>query len=417
MPEIYTGIEIGTATTKVAICSLSDDGGITLLGWGEVPSIKIIKREVKDPDTACELLYRAVKQAEKEAGISITDTFIVLSVGDQRLVKLVRTRGKEDWGDKNKQIQAEHFINAARKAKYKPKDDSLLVDTGYTRFYRINQNEILLKPPIGSYSTYIEVENESIVYYKRPLEAYLSIVIDAVNEKLDAIAYTPVLLQFAMLPMNANHEMIDGCLMIDIGAGVTSYALHTGYDFFTVGQIAVGCDHAANDLSIHFALPITSTRTILRNFAKLQCSVMPEQENSRRFIAASLEINDTKKNISASRVEQIVQVRFQELFHMINEKIINDDAWQWATGGVLISGGGALIPKITDLASSIFKRPVSVARPYKVNGRPEIVNSPTNVVPFGLIRYGKQSHDVEKENHPQGIVEWTKAFFRAITNW
>ena len=30
--EIYTGIEIGTATIKVAICSVADDYSVTLLG-------------------------------------------------------------------------------------------------------------------------------------------------------------------------------------------------------------------------------------------------------------------------------------------------------------------------------------------------------------------------------------------------
>ena len=69
---IYTGIEIGTATIKVAICSVADDYGVTLLGWGEAPSIKVIKGEVKDRDFVCQQLTRAVRQAETEAQIPIS---------------------------------------------------------------------------------------------------------------------------------------------------------------------------------------------------------------------------------------------------------------------------------------------------------------------------------------------------------
>lgn len=413
---IYSGIEIGTASIKVAICSLADDGCITLLGWGEAPSIKVIKGEVKDRDFVCQQLARAVKQAEDEAQILISDTFVTLSVGE-RFVTLERTNGFIDFENENMQILEEHIEEVEKRANYEPKDESLVVGLQCTRFYRINKDEILLTAPIGSYSTYIQVESEAVVFHRRYLEAYASIVADVIEGPPDDVAFTPLAMVCGASQRKTNKEPSEGFLLIDIGAGVTSYVLYTGRDCFTMGQITVGCDHAANDLSIAFALPINSTRKILRNFANLQCSVMPEADGRRRFIAADMEINNSKKNIAASRVEQIVQLRFQELFNIINKKIKDEDAWQWATGGVRICGGGAQIPKITELASTVFKRPVSIMKAYNAKGRPEIVDSPANLVPLGLTRYGKQSHDVEMQNHPQDTAGKVKDFFRAIINW
>ena len=48
---------------------------------------------------------------------------------------------------------------------------------------------------------------------------------------------------------------------------------------------------------------------------------MPEDDGRRRYIAAEKDINGSTENVPAYRVEQIVQLRFQELFNIINKKI------------------------------------------------------------------------------------------------
>ena len=413
--EIYTGIEIGTATIKVAICSVADDYSVTLLGWGEAPSIKVIKGEVKDRDFVCQQLTRAVRQAETEAQTPISETFVTLSVGG-RFVNLVRTEGTITFENGSMQITEEHIIAAARQAIYTPKDDSQIVDGEYTRFYRLDKDEILLSPPVGSYSTCVQVQNESIVFQRRYLEAYASIAADVIDGPPNAVAYTPFALAFAAFKRQSGVQS-EGCLLIDIGAGVTSYVLYTGRDFFTMGQITVGCDHAANDLAINFRLPINSTRKILRDFGNLQCSVMPEIDGRRRYIAAEKDISGSTENIPALRVEQIVQLRFQELFNIINKKIKDEDAWQWATGGVMICGGGARIPKISELAGDVFNRPVAIARTYGAEGRSDVVDSPSALVPLGLARYGKQSYDIEIQNHPHDTAGKFRNFIINMLNW
>jgi cell division protein FtsA len=412
---IYTGIEIGTATIKVAICSVAGDYGVTLLGWGEAPSVKIIKGEVKERDFVCEQLKRAIKQAEIEAQLSISQTFVTLSVGGSK-VSLVQSKGRVTFGTESMQISEEHVAAADHEALYEPKDDSQIVDDAYTRCYRTDKDEIFISPPLGTYSTYLQVEKENILLNYKSLESYASIVTEVMGRPLNAVAYTPLALVSAAFKQQKGGQA-EGFLLIDIGAGVTSYVLYTGRGYFTMGQITVGCDHAANDLAIKFSLPINSTRKILRDFGKLQCSVMPEADGRLRFIAAEKDNNGTTKNISALEVEQVVHLRFQELFQIINKKIIDEDAWQWATGGVMICGGGALIPKIAELAGDVFNRPVAIARAYGVEGRPDVVDSPTALVPLGLARFGKQSYDNENQILPRDTAERLKKFIITIFNW
>ena len=410
--EIYTGIEIGTSSIKVAICSVADDYAVTLLGWGEAPSLKVIKGEIKDRDFVLQQIARAIKKATDEAQVDIKDTYITLAIPN-RLLDLVETVGKISFEGESLQITEDHLVAANRQAAYQPKDDSLEVDRQYTRFYSIN-DRILLNP-VGNVSTFIEAHKHSIVIHKRQLAAYATTVTDITECPLNTVAFTPMALACAIF--QGGPKPPEGYLLIDIGAGITSYCLYTGEDFYTMGQITVGCDHAANDLSIAFALPIHSTQKILRDFANLQCSVIPIGDGRSRLIAADQGIGGTSKNIPASAVEQIVLVRFQELFNIIDRKMENEDAWRWATGGVMLSGGGAQIPKIAELASKVFRKPVTIAHAVNVTGDKEIVSSPANVVPFGLVRFGKQDCCIENENHPKDVGGKLTEIWRALINW
>lgn len=83
----------------------------------------------------------------------------------------------------------------------------------------------------------------------------------------------------------------------------------------------------------------------------------------------------------------------------------------------MICGGGALIPKIAELAGDVFNRPVAIARAYGVEGRPDVVDSPTALVPLGLARFGKQSYDNENQILPRDTAERLKKFIITIFNW
>lgn len=423
--ELYTGIEIGTSSIKIAICSVAEDYSIELLGWGEAPSGKVIKGDVKDSTFVSDQIDRAIKKATQQAGVPIDKTFTTLAFGG-KLATVVPTSGRVDFDGMSIPITEDHIVAAIREAnKYRPKDTTLKIHRNYTRYYTIKDDKALLNP-IGKVSTFIEAHNHAVLFRPRLLEAYAMNVTNVTNCSINTVAYTPMALacgifcQLKDTPSKNNPPKIEppsnGYLLIDIGAGVTSYALYTGKDFFNAGQITVGCDHAANDLAIAFSLSIDSTRKILRDFANLQCSVIPVGDGRTRLIAVD-QGQKTPKNIPASAVEQIVQVRFQELFNIIDKQMDDDDAWQWATGGVMISGGGAMIPKIADLASNVFRKPVTIAHAAKVSGDEAIVNSPANLLPFGLVRFGKQDNDIERLNNPQNTTGRLKEIFSALINW
>ena len=95
-------------------------------------------------------------------------------------------------------------------------------------------------------------------------------------------------------------------------------------------------------------------------------------------------------------------------------KQIVDGEGRWTD---IVQGGGARIPKISELASKVFNRPVAITRTYGAEGRADVVDSPAALVPLGLARFGKQSDDIENQNHPHNTSGRFKRFITTIINW
>ncbi|MBP5637851.1 MAG: hypothetical protein J6X55_00095, partial [Victivallales bacterium] len=161
----------------------------------------------------------------------------------------------------------------------------------------------------------------------------------------------------------------------------------------TAGQITVGFEQAANDLSIAFDLPIQYARNLLKKFDSLNLSVISANDGRTRFIDVERGPGTRPRRIAASSIEQVVQVRFSELFQIIKERLQQDNAWQLATGSVRLSGGAALLPGMTALAHDILAHDALIARPFNVTAPKEIITNPAFIVPIGALRNAKEALD------------------------
>lgn len=411
----FTGMEIGTSTIKVAICSVDVHYRIRLLGWGEVPSIKVVKGDVKDQPFVSEQIARAIEKAESQAGVRVVDTNVYLLLPGG-YVHLVNTSGCVEL-ENEQVITPDHLVLANREGRYQTKDSTSMVIQTFTKEYRLDEDRVV-RTPVGLRSSILEAHVVSIVAKQARIDSFAHPVIENLNRSLNDVIYTPLSLSYALWQEEGGIAY-DGCLIIDIGAGVTSYALIIGKDLYTVGHITVGCDHAANDLSVAFALPIASTRKILRDFQRLNCSVVARGgERSRsRFISADQGLGGGSKMLPASSVEQIVHLRFQELFGIINKRMNDEEAWSQMTGGILLCGGGARLPGMCELAELMFRHPVEVVCAVDVEGSRDIVGNPANVSVFGAIRQGRMEQDIDEQNYPGDACGQIKKFFKSLLRW
>ncbi len=90
-------------------------------------------------------------------------------------------------------------------------------------------------------------------------------------------------------------------------------------------------------------------------------------------------------------------------------------------GGVVLTGGGSLLPGTQELAQEVFGLPARIGAPVRLLGLTEEVASPVFATAIGLLLYGSQKAagaTTERRRKPQGVKgaldrmkDWLREFF------
>jgi cell division protein FtsA len=102
--------------------------------------------------------------------------------------------------------------------------------------------------------------------------------------------------------------------------------------------------------------------------------------------------------IPKSQILAIIRPRMEEIFKMVKEKLDRLSLARPLGGGIVLTGGGAQLLGVAELASYIFRLPVRVGIPFSVGGLVEEYRNPVYATAVGLVLEGD---DRERKNTPE----------------
>jgi cell division protein FtsA len=80
-----------------------------------------------------------------------------------------------------------------------------------------------------------------------------------------------------------------------------------------------------------------------------------------------------------------------EVFRMVKAQLGQFDLQHQIGAGVVLTGGGARMKGIVELAEEVFGLPCMVGRPVDADGITALLDGPEYAAPVGMIRYGLRS--------------------------
>lgn len=404
--EIVTGVEIGTHSIKVVMGEVLEDGSLNVLGVGEASTLhKVMKGEVQDFGLVKEKLEHALDEAERESGAEIGPVFLAVTGGHIR--SMIRN-GSTIVDNPDRMINESIVNQAVRNARSYPFPPDQIGLHSMERRYIIDDGREVVNP-IGMPGMKLEAEVMLVYAQVNRADANCRLLEDVMSYPPSDMAFSPSAAAYAAL---GEEDHSQGILLIDIGAGVTEYILANQSHFLHAGQVTVGCEHIVNDLAIGLNLPHPRCRRILQNFDKLECSALMNPDGRNRIIPVELS-GGKLRNIPASSVEQITEMRLEELFEVVLNDLRKHNVTSRIGRGAALCGGGACIPGIEKIAKRMLKMPVRTAVPVKLTGKTHRVNSPAFVTPAGLVRWGCQVKNIE-ENETKPLGNQLKTDFRTI---
>jgi len=222
--------------------------------------------------------------------------------------------------------------------------------------------------------------------------------------------------------LNADEREL-GCLLVDLGAGTTDVLVYAdGAPYFT-SVVPAGGSQVTNDLSIMLSIPMEAAERMKRE----QASCWLVGVDPADTVVVPGFGGRAPEEVPRRRLAGIVQPRMEEIFRLARERVEKMGHWKHVKGGVVLTGGGALMQGAAELAGAIFGLPVRIGTPFTVGGLVEEFRSPEWATGVGLVLLGVESLGIEagkagesRKNSGRGDVRPEKPrgqLIRRLVSW
>jgi len=167
-----------------------------------------------------------------------------------------------------------------------------------------------------------------------------------------------------------------GACCIDIGAGTTNLSIFDGDRFVHSETLALGGHHITLDI------------------ARLLSLSVEEAERLKVLHGSALDIRDdmTLDNVLPSQyspvfLSRIIRARVEEIFEILAQRLRRSSMTTASIRRFVLTGGGAGLTGIGQVASQILAAPVRMGRPLGLSGLPEVARGSAFSVVAGLLVY------------------------------
>ena len=430
--ELFTVIEIGTETVKVLIGGRASEAkknqkpAICIYGIGKAISnntgegsmpLNIRKGEIINVDKVRQQIELAIQEAEADSAMDVRDTNLYVGISG----KGIHSENIEATVSvKDRHVTSEDLLNAqviAYEKGYSELQDKLIQVS--MRYFKTEQG-----------ITY-DVSNQ----VTRNLHAYTQAAVCTSNQKYftlkrmikEATACSePIFLYTPTLPCHAKIDELERekhSLFIDIGAGLTSFAITSKPGIIEFGHIPIGCNHIENDLMLGLEIDWEAATHVVRRLK----SIMDEyhSDNGTKTVRLRHKGGQKEREVPMESIISIVETRVEEIFQLVKKELLTRNSWDLIHGTVFISGGGALLPEICATASRVLELPAEIARPGEdidSTTSKDFLEDPRWIAPIGMMRMAITQHELNEglkdSNVNQGsVIDIIRKFSRIILNW
>ncbi len=407
--DILVGLDIGTTKVCAVIGEWEENGRLQITGVGTSPSEGLRRGVVVNIESTLKSVAAAIEAAEMMSGREVQDVVTGIAGAhiegiNSRGVVAVTARGREI----NRNDIA-RVIDAAKAVVMPP--DREVIHVIPQEFIVDDQGGI--KDPMDMIGIRLEAEVHIITGSVTSAQNLLKCV-NRSGFRVHDIVLQSLAAATAVL---SKEEKELGVLMIDLGGGTTDVLVHLEGAPYHTNVLAVGGDQVTSDLSIMLKTPYESAEKLKKEAG---CCFLPLVEGDEDVVIPGVG-GWPSASIPKKEIAKIIQPRMAEIFEMVREHMEKKDYLQHLGGGVVVTGGGAMMPGTMELAREIFGIPARIGYPAKTGGLSDVYQNPTYSTAVGLVLYaaGQMQEEVKrslptkrKEGGMAGKVrEWLKEFF------
>jgi cell division protein FtsA len=404
--DFVTGLDIGTSSIKVVVAERHGRRPVVVHVHKE-PCFGMRKGAVIDLSEASQAINRALSEVKKISKAAARNIYI--SIGTPQ-VKMQASRGIVAVSRADAEIYQDDIDRAVRASQaVNLPQNRTIIHTLMKEFVVDGVGDIA--DPLGLSGSRLEVQSLIIDAFSPHIKALMRAV-ELAGGEIGGLVFGPLVAARAAL---SKRQKDLGTAIVDIGFGTTGLSIYEENRLAGAVKFPVGAGNISNDLAVGLKISVDAAEEVKLHYGyALSKEVSPKETVDLKKFA-----EDAKSTASRRFIAEIVESRLEEVFDLVNAELKLMQKFGELPGGVVLTGGGAKLPGLTDLVKQEMRLSAQIgctlAESWDAEGGTfkEYLEDPEFVSAFGLVLWGIDGEGGSDVPEAEGVS--IKNFFKYFT--
>lgn len=373
----FTGLDIGTSSVKVLVAEYTDNE-MNVIGVSSVKSAGVKDGIIVNIDVAAGAIKKALEQAEEKSGIRIDRVNVGLPAN---LLQIEPTQGMIPVTTDSQEITDSDVENVVKSALTKSMTPEREVISFIPEEFVVDGFQGI-KDPRGMMG--IRLEMRGMLYTgPRTILHNLRKTVERAGVQVENIVISPLALTRSVLNEG---EREFGATVIDLGGGQTTVAVMRNQELQYTNIYQEGGDYITKDIS----KVLTTSQSIAENLKFNYGIAYPQDASDKEKFTVEVIGESTPVEVTERYLAEVVSARLRQIFDRVRQDLERTRALD-LPGGVVLVGGGAILPGIAELAQEVLGANTKLFVPNQIG-----IRNPAFASVISFVEYVGGLEEVEK---------------------
>lgn len=405
-PNIITGLDIGDSSLKILVAQKkAQELELEVLAQAEEISSGGVRRGVViNPDKVSQKISLLLSRVKNNTSQKIDSVFVNIGGGhifvtpSHGVVAVSRADQKISQEDVDRVLQAAQTFSLPLNKE--------IIDIFPKEFIVDGEKEI--KEALAIQGVRLEVEVLAICAFSPYIRNLEEAVLNS-GLQIEDLILSPLASARAVLTPRQKEL---GVAVLDIGAGTSGLVVFEEGNLIHAAIFPIGSGHITNDIAIGLQIDIDLAERIKREFGSCLLRGMTKKRKGGSSAYHRIEIPNEEAPLvfSQKKLGEIIEARVLEIFDQVNKELKKISRQSLLPAGIVLTGGGAKLPKIVDLAKKELKLPSRIGMVTK--GFIGLEEDPSLATLCGLVLEGADLAAEKSFSFAEGITAKLKKIFK-----
>ncbi len=377
--NIIAGLDIGSSAIRIVVGERpKGESKIRIIGAVEGPSQGISKGLVVSSEDAISAISSVLERAERMIGQPISSAWVgvngshIVTSESRGVVAVSKVNGEIREAD------VERVIENAKSVSAPPNYEILHV---IPKSFTVD-SQVGIKDPVGMTGIRLEVETQII----QGLSSQIKNLINCIYRTGLNIEDLVLSILATAESVLTNRQKDLGVVVISLGGKTTSMAVFEEGELLHTAVIPLGSDYITQDIALLSRISMDTAEKIkVREGSCLPKDFKKQDELSFSDIGGLEDGSFSKKQVA-----EIIEARAEEIFEKVDKELKKIGRSGMLPAGAVLTGGGAKLDGVIDLAKRVMRLPVSIGYPHDLVSSLDKISDPAFTASVGLVLWGSQ---------------------------